>query len=137
MERSSRSRALQEVVGFALLASLCTAWILLSFFPEGGLTSLTSTAARAATAALGVAVTGTVLGWLLRVAGLIPWSPGVRSYALWRQRQAQRRRALEERRVEAQQAVWRAVESLPEIRAQDSGFIEGSQRSERRARQSA
>ena len=132
-----RSKALKEVVGFVLLAAVCTAWVLFSFFPEGGLTSVTGTAIRAAATAVGVAVVGTALGWLLWAVGLTSWSPGVRSYTVWRQRRAQQRKELEERRVGAQQAVWRAVESLPEIGPHDSGSPEDSQPVEPRSRQSA
>lgn len=120
MKPPQRSKALQEVVGFAVLACLCAAWVLFSFFPEGGLTSVAATALRAAAAAVGVALIGTVLGGLLRVVGLVAWSPGVRSLASWHQRRARQRRELEERRVEAQRAVWRTVESLPKVQPDDS-----------------
>lgn len=120
MRPPQRSKALQEVVGFVVLAALCTAWVLFSFFPEGGLTSAGATALRAAAAAVGVALIGTVLGGLLRIVGLVAWSPGVRSLASWRQRRARQRRELEERRIEAQQAVWRTVESLPKVQPDDS-----------------
>lgn len=136
MGRSSRSKALQEVVGSSSWPACALHGVLFTFFPEGGLTSVTGTAIRAA-AALGVVGIGTALGWVLWAADLIPWSPGVRSYALWRQRQAQQRRELEERRVEAQQAVWRAVESLPDPRPQDSDSAKDSEDFEPLSRQSA
>ena len=120
MRPPQRSKALQEVVGFTVLACLCAAWVLFSFFPEGGLSSVAAPALRAAAAAVGLALIGIVLGGLLRIVGLVSWSPGVRSVASWRQRRARQRRELEERRVEAQRAVWRTVESLPKVQPDDS-----------------